>query len=126
MSGGAPDTARPRSAAASGRGQRLTLPGTTWPSLPRRRRRHVVDGRWHVDGLEVRRADDFQILHVFRVVVEVVGNARPLMHDVAGLYQRRLVLVHEARPALGHDDDLEIAFMFVPAGAFLGGQIAVR
>ena len=47
------------------------------------------------------------------------------MHDVAGLHQGRLVLVHEARPALGHDHDLEIAFVLVPAGALFRRQVGV-
>src|ERR1700689_80521 len=89
-----------------------------WPTLfPGRYRRHLVGGWRHVDGLEVRRADDFEIFHVRRIIEQIVHDPRPLMHDIAGLHQRRLVLVHETRPALGHDDDLEIAFVRMPAGA---------
>src|ERR1035437_6468980 len=64
---------------------------------PGRHRRHLAGGRRHVDRLEVSRADDFEILHVRRVVVEIVHDPRPLMHDIAGLYQGRLVLAPEAR-----------------------------
>lgn len=39
------------------------------------------------------------------------------MHHVPGLHKRFPVLVHEARPALEHDDNLKICFMPVPASA---------
>src|SRR5581483_142099 len=94
--GGAPHLERRRADATSGRTQGLIPPPTTWRSRPRRNWRHRVGGRRHVDGLEVGRADDLEILHVRRVVVEIVHDARTLMHDVAGLNQGRLVLVHEA------------------------------
>jgi len=55
--------------------------------------------------------------HVRRVIVEIVHDPRTLMDDVAGLHQGRLVFIHESGPALGHDDDLEIAFVLMPAGA---------
>src|ERR1700744_4095188 len=84
--------------------------------LPGRHRRYLVGGRPPVGGFEICLADDFEILHVGRVIVEIVPDARPLMDDITGLYQCRLVLVHEPRPALGHDDDLEIAIMAMPAG----------
>src|SRR6266446_240318 len=113
VAGGAPYPVPRQSAAPSVRRQKLIPPATTYPSLPGRRRRHLVDGRRHVDSLEIGGADDFQILHVLRVIVEIVRDAWPLMHDVAGLHQGRLVLVHEAGPALGHDHDLEIAQMLV-------------
>ena len=70
-----------------------------------------------VDGLEVRRADDLEVFHVGRVVEQVVHDARPLVHAVAGRDQRLLVAVHEARPALEHDDDVEVRLMAVPSGA---------
>jgi len=44
-------------------------------------------------------------------------DTRALVHAVAGADQRLLVLVHEFGPAFGHDDDMEIGFMAVPAGA---------
>src|SRR5437762_6745134 len=112
--GGAPNPAPQRSAAASGRRQRLIPRGTTWRSLPGGRRRHFVDGRRHVDGLEIGRADDLEVLYVFRVVVQVMRDAWPLVADVAGLSQGRLVLIHEARPAPGHDHEQEFAFVLVP------------
>jgi hypothetical protein len=52
-------------------------------------------------------------------------DAGPLVDDVAGLHQGRLVLIHEACPAFCHDDDLEFAFVLVPAGAFLWRQVGV-
>src|SRR5437763_146752 len=60
----------------------------------------------------------------FQIVIMMKGWAR-FMYDVAGLHQRRLVLVHEARPALHHDHDLEFAVMAVPAGAVLRRTIAI-
>jgi hypothetical protein len=46
-----------------------------------------------------------------------VDDARALVHAVAGLDKRLLVAVHELRPALGHQHDLEFGLMPVPAGA---------
>src|SRR5690349_13247670 len=83
----APHAGARRSAAASGRRQRLTPPPTTSPSLPGRDRRHRIGGRQYVDGLEVGRADDFEVFHVPGVIEPIMGDARPLMNDVAGLHQ---------------------------------------
>ncbi len=47
-------------------------------------------------------------------------DARALVHAVAGADQGFLVLIHEFGPALGHDDDMELRLMTVPAGAFFG------
>lgn len=80
-----------------------------------RRRRHLVGRRRHVHRLEIRRTDDLQIFHVRRVI-EQVHDAGPLMHHVAGLHQRRL-LVYELCSPLGHDDDLEVAIVPIPADA---------
>lgn len=42
----------------------------------------------------------------------------PLVHAVAGGDQVLLVFVHEAGPALQHDDDVEIGGVLMPARAF--------
>jgi hypothetical protein len=84
--------------------------------LPRRDRRDLAD-RVDRDCLEVRGTDDLQVFHVRRIVEQVVPDARALMHGISGRHQRFLVLVHEARPALQHDHDVEIRLMTVPAGA---------
>jgi hypothetical protein len=68
---------------------------------------------------------DFEILHVRRVVEMVVHDPRPLVDDVAGLHQRRLVLIHEPRPSLHHDHDLKIAIVAVPTGAVFRRHIRV-
>ena len=41
----------------------------------------------------------------------------PLVHAVAGRDERLLVFVHEAGPALEHQDDVEVGSVAVPAGA---------
>lgn len=46
-----------------------------------------------------------------------MANAGTLVHHVARFHQGFLVFVHEACPAPGHDHDLEICFMSVPARA---------
>src|SRR5215216_5873367 len=94
---GAQHRARQQPAAASDRGQALIPPGTTWRSLPRGRWWHLVNGRRHVDRLEIGGADDLEVLHVLRVVVQVMDDTGPLVDDVAGLHQGGLVLIHEAR-----------------------------
>ena len=78
-----------------------------------------------VDELKSAGPDDLQIFHVGRVVEQVVHDARALMNAVAGRDQRLLVLVHEARPALQHDHDMEIGTMAVPAGAFFGCIVGI-
>ena len=52
---------------------------------------------WTLHGAEVGRAGDFQVLHVGRVVEQVVHDARPLVHAVAGLDQVGFLVrsVHE-------------------------------
>ena len=84
---------------------------------PRRRRRHRARA-FDLDRLEVRRPDHLQVFHVRRVVEQVVGDPRPLMHAVAGGNQMLLAFVHEPRPALQHDDDVEVGDVLMPAGAF--------
>jgi len=44
-------------------------------------------------------ADDLEIFHVGRVVVQIVHKARLLMHDVAGRHQgRRVAYMKRAQP----------------------------
>jgi hypothetical protein len=52
-----------------------------------------------------------------------VADSGALVHAVAGRHQGFLVFVHETRPALEHDDDLEVRLMAVPAGAGFWCQI---
>jgi hypothetical protein len=59
------------------------------------------------------------IFHVRRIIEQVMHDAGPLMHAVASLDEGFLVLVHEPRPALGHQHDLEVGDMPMPAGAVL-------
>ncbi len=47
------------------------------------------------------------------------------MHAVAGGNQMLLVFVHETRPALQHDDDMEVGDVLVPAGAFFGRAVGL-
>src|SRR5271154_3493897 len=52
-----------------------------------------------------------------------MGDARPLMHTVAGRNQGLLVFIHETRPTLRHDDNLELGDMLMPASPFRGRKI---
>src|SRR5258708_28444004 len=102
VAGGAPYPAPRTSAAPSVRRQKLIPPATTYPSLPGRRRRHLVDGRRHVDSLEIGGADDFPILPVLPRIGEIRRDAPPLVDHRARLGHGRPVLVLETDPALVH------------------------
>ena len=65
--------------------ERASAERPRWGSTP-----PSAQGAVDIDGLEVRRADDLEVLHVGRVVEQVVYDARPLMHAVASFDQRLL------------------------------------
>lgn len=52
-------------------------------------------------------------------------HAGALVHHIAGFYQRDLVFIHELGPALGHDHDLEVADVIVPAGAVFRRKVGL-
>src|ERR1700739_4558293 len=76
-----------------------------------------IEGNTDGNALEICGAHNFQILHIFRVVEEIVTNAWCLMAAVAGGYERLLVFVHKSCPSLKHDDNLKVSLVNVPAGS---------
>jgi hypothetical protein len=98
--------------------ERIVLAGRQNPgrSGPGRYRRH---GAWtfNIDRAEVRRPGDLQIFHVLRIIEQIMDDAGTLMNAIACLNQRQPVFVHEARPALEHDHDVEVGDVPVPARA---------
>src|SRR5439155_13080460 len=53
------------------------------------------------------------------IIEQEMDDPRTLVDAIPCGNQRLLVLVHETRPTLEHDDDVEVRPMIVPPGAFL-------
>lgn len=69
---------------------------------------------------------DFEILHVRRVVEKIMGYAGLLVNAIARGDEHFLIAIHEPGPAFGHEYNVEIGHMPVPArAAALGREIGV-
>gem|GEM_PF-6836940 len=66
---------------------------------------------------EISRANDLQILHIFRIIEQKMSDAGCLMNTISGRYECLLVFIHKSCPAREHDDDLKISLVDVPARA---------
>ena len=78
--------------------------------------------------LEVSRSDDFKVIHVSRVVKQVVFDAGSPVDEVTGRRKSFLVFTHESSPALNrdHDDHLKFASSRCQLVPFLGAVLALK